>query len=224
MKGILFKPEMIQAIVEGRKTQTRRLSGLKEINKEPSEWNISKWHLDSMGGRQYRFDSAEEWLIIKPRYRAGETVYIKEAWQVTDLMYDDYNGGWEAGYPLKQIPRVKPDYKVAIFYKADNDEGTFRSPLFMPAWTARYFIQITDVRAERLQDIAKHQEDAIAEGVLFMGGIADNLDEAPWCASLNDQEPMKYPSAAYGRLWNSINKIKWDSNPWVWVYSFKARK
>ena len=93
----------------------------------------------------------------------------------------------------------------------------------MPRKYSRITLEITDIRIQRIQDIS--QEDAIAEGVIFMGGIADNFDEAPWCASLKDQEPKKYPSAAYGRLWDSINLKRgygWGKNPWVWCISFKA--
>jgi hypothetical protein len=56
-----------------------------------------------------------------------------------------------------------------------------------------------------------------------MGGIADNWDEAPWCASIKDQEPMTFPRGAYARVWDSINgkKHPWEHSEWVLAYTFE---
>ncbi len=161
MKGILFKPDMIKAIIEGRKTQTRRV-----IKPQPF-----------LGDKFQNYEP----LVGKPRYQVGEVVYIKEA------------GVW--------------DERVRLFaYKANMPDLTakWQSPRFMPAWAARYFIQITDVRAERLQEIT--EEDAIAEGCPSALVTLATVPMVEW----------------YKHLWDSINpKYPWSSNPWVWVISFK---
>ena len=171
MKGILFKPDMIKAIVEGRKTQTRRLMKL----------NFGfGWEPPQLGIGDATFKHNLEVMHITGRYQAGEVVYIKEAW------CESYFG-------------------EPICYKLDGNEspgpkGFWRSPMFLPARAARYFIQITNVRPERLQEITEH--DANLEGI----------------GALSMMQPARM---MYQRLWDSINKQDWNSNPWVWVYSFK---
>ena len=202
MNGILFKPDVwkakLRVLEECGEAQTRRIIKIDQFG-----W-IYKGIL--YGIAQFDHKATNERIIIRPRYQAGEVVYIKEVWWTTEptegFVY--FKADWDSGLPCEML----------------NENGKWKSPLFMPAWAARYFIQITDVRAERLQEIT--DSDAIQEGVIFMGGIADNFDEAPWCASIADQEPVKYPKTAYARLWDSINKKNlWESNPWVWVYKFE---
>uniref|UniRef100_A0A6M3J5P8 ASCH domain-containing protein n=1 Tax=viral metagenome TaxID=1070528 RepID=A0A6M3J5P8_9ZZZZ len=118
MRGILFKPDMIKAIVEGRKTVTRRV-----IKPQPS-------HFHYAADAQYPCKPNGE--QIQPKYQVGDTVYLKEAWAL-------HPAAKELGYPI-------------VFYKERGDviskQNRWRSPLFMPAWAARYFIKIKDVRAE----------------------------------------------------------------------------
>jgi len=204
VKGILMTPDMIQAIVDGRKTVTRRLGGLEEINQEPSSWQC---HMLPIGvlARQKRTSYADAFYYvqypnIKPRYHAGETVYIKEAW----------------------CPLIPPVYNlldptIPTVYKQEMDAGgailpkefKWRSPLFMPEWAARHFITITDVRAERLQGITS--ADCLAEGI-----------------SASDKDGIGIRGIEldykFGQLWNSINKdYPFESNPWVWVYTFRLK-
>ncbi len=169
MKGIPFKPDMIKAIVDLRKTVTRRLDGLKEINQSPKDYFWS-------GAYFYHEDGKE--ISIKSRYAVGEVVYIKEAW-------------WEDSGD--------------IYYKADCptmptnmffEKGKWKSPLFLPEIFARTFIQITDVRPERLNSMTEN--DAHIEGV-------DNL-------------------VTFMLLWDRLNKkrgYEWKKNCWVWVLEFQ---
>ena len=209
MKGILMKPEMVVAIAERRKTNTRRLGGLKEINREPNRWlkaiPIPRERLlyTPFKGLWQFSDAHDNIKLAKPRYQVGETVYIKEVW--ANIESNDY---------LTPSEIVESS---AIFYKVgggkggdDGDElnmerGKWRSPLFMPEWAARYFIVITDVRAERLQEITPH--DCIMEGIIEEYG--DGL-------ILRDK---------FEALWNSINKdYPWESNPWVFPYTFRLKE
>ncbi len=223
MQGILFKPHMLIAISEGRKTQTRRVMkpqpalGTHSLIKLGEEW-LEEFMAPE--GEMVRVGSIYQ--RYKPRYHIGEVVYIKEAFQYITLAERDE---WKDKAIADNSFRRMPDgTAVTVWYKLDGYEigADWLNPRTMPAWAARNFIKIMDVRPERLQSITDN--DAIAEGVLFMGGIADNWDEAPWCASVADQEPMKYPRHAYARLWDSINpKFPWASNPWVWVYQFEIQ-
>lgn len=198
MKGILFKPEMIKAIAEDRKTVTRRLDHLKEINKESDAWgpcgDNGEWTF-TVSGKYRQFihtpiiNSVNNLLAPKPRYQVGDIVYIKEA-------YSTY------GYPEVPFYKDEPDIDIKGI--------AWRSPLFMPAWAARYFIQITDVRPERLQEIT--DSDAFAEGTEYAAYIKENFQHY----AANSKE-------AYSWLWDSINpKFPWSSNPWVWRIEFKT--
>jgi len=204
MKGILFKPWKIKAIAEDdREWMTRRLDGLKEINQEPDKWVFLSSNKDGefIFGRISPFAvmvKPSEITLVKPRYQVGETVYIKEAWRFCD----DRN----------QISDGRIDYKANYAFH-NGDKYKWRSPLFMPEWAARYFIKITDIRAERLQEI-KFQ-DIFAEGCPVKKADYD-IDPAEGYYLQNDA----YEWFVY--IWNSINpKYPWESNPFVFVYSFK---
>jgi len=177
MKGILFKQPMIKAIINGSKTQTRRVIKPQPASDETMSSGFS--------------------LLFHPRYRVGEVVYIKEAW-ATYRANDDWT--------IPQIPKT-----ATVFYKLDDPDGfspigKWRSPLFMPAWAARYFIKITDVRTERLEEIT--EDDAQSEGVTRPPNYSLTPHYQQW----------------FRVLWDTINKQKgygWDDNPWVWVYCFE---
>jgi len=145
MKGILFKPDMIQAIVDGRKTQTRRV-----IKNQPIL-------MDKYYEKAFRKDFG----LRKPRYQVGEVVYIKEAW-ATEKMFDDLTPSEIEGTPVGTVP-IWYRHGDTQFDRFGQTRGRWRSPRHMPEWAARYFIKILAVRAERLQEIT--EEDAISEGI-----------------------------------------------------------
>jgi hypothetical protein len=95
-----------------------------------------------------------------------------------------------------------------------QDAPKWRPSIHMPRWASRLTLNVTGVRAERLQDIS--EEDAKAEGIFYRHG-------AGWFYSLDS---LAYGSArkAFFALWDSINADKhpWESNPWVWVYEFEV--
>jgi len=209
MKGILFKPDNIQAIVEGRKTQTRRL-----IKPQPKQINNDfdgTWEWKEKG---HYYDDLTLFTMLKnsSRYHAGETVYIKEA----HYRYGHWvkNGLTKTG---KQQWRFKA-FTHTIYY-ADNppsgakpnsyrQEAWYkRSPLFMPEWAARHFIKILAVRAERLQEIT--YGDCIKEGL--------DMSDVDYCPG--------WDVGKFKSLWDSINpKYLWESNPWVFPYEFEFIK
>ena len=196
MKGILMKPEMVVAIAERRKTNTRRLGRLKEINQEPDRWlkaiPIPKNLLlyTPFKGLWQFSDAHDNIKLAKPRYQVGETVYIREA------CYKDNLGDWR--YKLD-------DGLLAMTANYTNRNSI--NPLFLPEILARHFIEITDVRAERLQDLRQRgcYHDALLEGFTNYGNVQAAVE-------------------GFVRYWNSINKdYPWDSNPWVWVYTFRLK-
>jgi len=197
MKGILFKSDTIQAIVDGRKTQTRRLGGLKEINRTSDIWEC----LNPTARQLVTFynEGTAFCTRVKPRYQVGETVYIKEAIHRFNVEY--------ASYSLDFAPVMFMQSANRFHWRWARDK---LSPRSLPREAARYFIMITDVGVERLQEIS--WLDCLAEGIQ------------------EDRDGFFYrchysvPQGAYIELWNSINKQKWESNPWVWVYSFEPKE
>lgn len=212
MKGILFRPELIKAIVEGRKTVTRRTSGLDEINKEPDRWTYhEECSSPKLGRFTFFYDNQKPYnrqtaiVTIKPRYLPGETVYIKEAWaEFGDTVEAVRNGDLTPSEARDYIiyKMNHPDW-IGILRDMNNGHPwSVKSPLFMPEWAARHFLLITDVRAERLQEITL--SDIYDEGIDVVPSY-DRID-------------------AYKKLWDSINpKYPYSSNPWVFRYEFTLK-
>jgi len=207
MNGINFKQPLFHAVVEGRKTMTRRVmkpqpdairSITRQIASHPG-YEISEkvW----TPAPAYHFLMSEN-RFIKPRYKVGETLYLKEPY----FADGDY-----------------------VIYRFDNE---FKKPerlawenkLFMPERYARYFIEITGVKAERLQDIS--DEDCLKEGIIaHYGGFEDCTDEELVYYSNGIETDFETPQQAFAALIDKINgRGTWDSNPYVWAYEFKLVK
>lgn len=210
---ILFKPEMVNAILEGRKTQTRRLNCLKMVNKNPDVWEIFK---KSAGANQpyscYSKNDIETVFDLKQPYQAGNVLWVREQYCETSREYIDKISG---------LPYV---YKASA-KGPDADEvmkefgWKWKPSIHMPKAACRIFLEITEVRVERLKDISTN--DAIAEGINKL------VDQDGWIVyhhTFNppDSERFGNAIAAYKNLWNSINGANsWQANPFVWAITFK---
>jgi len=215
--GLLCSAEMVRAYLDGSKTQTRRLRGLKDINVNPDYWGL----MSRVGHASFEFINykTNNCFIIKCPYGGvGDLIYVRETWNIHDLTYDDYNGGWEMGYPLMVIPKEKPLFHHVTLYKADSeDEGPWRPSIHMPKWASRIWLEIVDVRPERLQDIT--EEDAIAEGIQIMRGTWQRTETNPQTGKLElTGEPQPFTARYhFEALWDSINPgYPWAMSPWVW--------
>lgn len=209
MKGILMKPDMIQATVDHRKTHTRRLGGLKEINQAPNGWDSPiKVVNDTKPAK------AGDWLfqhktqltlcvIARPEYKVGETVYIKEAWKAG--LRDD-----GAYLTLYKDGGSKLGLCEPAAHRFAHYERKWQSPFFMPQSAARHFIKILAVTAERLQEITP--EDAYLEGF--------PLGQESW--KQQQHKALPYCINGFQETWNSLNpKYPFESNPWVFPYDFE---
>jgi len=192
MKGILFKPDMFQAIIEKRKTVTRRTAGLEQLNEKPADVA----YLGCNNYQEYMFeiffpDGTSTIKEVKPRYLPGETVYMKESY-CSNCCVDEND--------------------TEVCYRKD-DNGTcvksrWQSPLFLPEKYARYFIRIISVRPERLQDITI--QDVIAEGI------------SPCSDSVNSVETMlSHYATRWNSINGKKVGYSWYDNPWVWRYEFE---
>jgi hypothetical protein len=211
----------LKALKEFGEAQTRRLDGLKEINKAPDDWMASEWHLDTNGNRQYRFDSADKYLIIKPRYHVGEILYVKESWRIINWSDErcEFDVEFKDGKRLNSF--CISDIAIKRYWRPNQRQEEleiWRSPMFLPAEFARYFIHVTDLKAQRLNNIT--EEDALLEGITVMAGTHQKIDYKN-IKLVGKPEPFtaKYQ---YLALWDSINpSYPSSTNPHEFTYTFK---
>lgn len=205
MKPILFNTEMVRAILEGRKTVTRRI--IKPHLKSKYKYKLG-FIVDSTDKKQegcYAFGISElggRIKCVKPPYKVNDILYVRETWIPKE---SEENGKLVKGFA----------------YKADftGYESMFawRPSIHMPKEAARIFLKVTDVRVERLQDITL--DDCHKEGI----NIETN--------SITDGETLKrhhdFSMEKFETLWDGtikkdqLNTYGWNANPYVWVIEFE---
>lgn len=212
-KPILFNTEMVKAILDGRKTQTRRL-----IRPQPEGQlsyimggsNPGKW--DYMSASEAKAWDVEESRICKqddgrlwtPPCHTDDLLYVRETW-----FYESHMEDLTAGKPDLPSGRYKhryvyyadhPDYPVHVGVGATG----WRPSIHMPKEAARIWLKVKKVKVQRLQEITN--DDAKAEGVT--------------CATDNSGMMHRHK---FRVLWDSITdtQTSWEANPWVWVIEFE---
>lgn len=224
MKSILFNTEMVRAILDGRKTQTRRVAKTIQEDKEYSNIRIEE-KVDSGGVHfRQRFDFACDGNVqknlvhdgLKPKYQVGDVLYVRETWCYGKVVGEDDEYG-NSEFWLEQT-QFEEDNKN-IFYKADMEEAinkgvsfedvTWKLSILMPKKYARIFLCVTNIRVERLQDI--NADDICTEGLDWKDFECDN--------GQSENDIFQW----WKILWNSTAKegYKWEDNPYVFVYEFK---
>lgn len=197
---ILFSTAMVQAILEGSKTQTRRIIKIPSIVHDENDWSIQTI-VEALGGKPSGVDdfeivSGNRWIadLKCPYGKSGDVLWVREASATT------YSSG--------------PSRKISHWYRADNPEipsrvkFRWKPSIHMYKGAARIWLQIINVRVERVQDITGR--DILAEGV-------DNGKSNP-AMGIRWENMQKM---AFEELWNNING-NWNENPWVWVIEFKV--
>ncbi|WP_130952324.1 hypothetical protein [Klebsiella pneumoniae] len=200
-RGLIFNGEMVRAILDGRKTQTRRT-----VKPQPDEDGLAKvtngpW-VDS-SERNYRC----------PFGAAGDRIWVRE----TFCPVDDTQYGGEKWVDYRATPKFEESHPAG-WDSAPNDAEAlkWRPSIHMPRWASRILLEITDVRVERLNAIS--EEDATAEGVPPAGSL---LPDYPG-TFLTPKGDFATAKVAFQRLWESIYGAEnWQANPWVWVIEFK---
>ena len=208
-RGMIFNGEMVRAILDGRKTQTRRPIKWKQTRfteigerEDGSKW---PWSEDA--------EHACDFWHPCPFGAVGDRIWVREAFRVhsraTDVATLVYKAS-ERNSWTEQTHRVP----VAVCNKPATPEKWTPS-LHMPRWASRILLEITDVRVERLNAIS--EEDARAEGIIDGGCL--NCGEPEPCGCAN---PEPDATDAFAYLWQSIyGQESWNANPWVWVISFE---
>lgn len=221
-KPILMSTPMVQAILDDRKGQTRRLDGLKDVNENPDIWfptRIGTLHLGPRKklvckyGAVFIHRNQEPGPICRTiaRYQPGDILWVRETW--CELYVVDALGYTHYDQPMHYYAADGyPDITLydADGFELDDQRIKWKPSIHMPREVARIFLKITGVRVERVQDITEN--DAVAEGTtnyLMAGG--------------RQHEEMSM-RAQFSMLWDSLNVKRgygWEVNPWVWVYEFE---
>lgn len=223
MKGILFNTDMVQAILEGRKTQTRRELKLQKGDFEYIGLNDIGRHLFA---RMF-LDNWVETIPVKPRYQTGDILYVREtyyAYGIWKKLFDAMKRrDVKTFIDLTEFDGSKYQYAdnppdIVLANKKHGIVGWFKRPsLFMPKSAARIFLEVIGIRCERLGDIS--EQDAIGEGIEKVGNLLiwsykDYLSkETRYSKQITATE-------SFHTLWESINK-SYNPDSWVFVYDFK---
>lgn len=213
-KPILFNTEMVRAILEGRKTVTRRLIRPQPkgqlcyvfAGSHPGKWvytspsSAKAWGIDPERILPKTEENREELMRYwSMPYHADDVLWVRETWNCGEV-WNDITKLPGPNYFRPKDPKEQPQ---PWWYKADREDekvmeelhGFWRPSIHMPRAAARIFLQVKNIRVEQLQDIS--EEDARAEG------------------SMNLKDFM--------RIWDqtsSMPESEWNANPWVWVIEF----
>jgi hypothetical protein len=204
-RPILFSGPMVRALLDGRKTQTRRILGTFDVFRlaDGSEAPVSCLHVKGEG--LPRVTVGRVILDKKLKAAVGDRLWVRETWMPRAL-----------GLSISRL--LKPRYR------ADEDRpewrGLWKPGIHMFRWASRLTLTVTDVRVQRLQDISA--DDADAE--CFGGDYPGKALPEPFPGPASQWGHLSMPEC-YGRLWDSINGAgAWDANPWVAAYTFTVER
>ncbi|EIX9644667.1 TPA: morphogenetic protein [Klebsiella pneumoniae] len=198
-RGMIFNSEMVRAILDGRKTQTRR----------PVKFPVHDKNLGcELAGNELAGELSAGNYLNSAFGKPGDRIWVRETWQAIHD-YCDENGHVDERRYARSIPRHRGNYWHPVYEEAwgnesrEDREFPWRPSIHMPRWASRILLEITDVRVERLKSIS--DGDAIREG-----------------CSTADMKSGDCVADVFARLWASIyGDESWNSNPWVWVIEFK---
>lgn len=209
-RPILFSAPMVRAILDNRKTQTRRIMK----HQPPDEDYQISWLINTTDPDKKHLQGKAHWINMKgkqnkesdiffdcPYGKIGERLWVRETFA---KMHDE--SGFGSGYM---------EYKASCKHP---ESIIWKPSIYMPRWASRILLEITNVWVERLNSIS--EKDCYAEGIEELDG---HFDESEYCsiakkigACIGDSKPI------FVQLWESINgQGSWDLNPWVWVVEFK---
>jgi hypothetical protein len=246
-RPIPFSGEMVRAILDGRKSMTRR------VVKPQPEWieqtapGVAPYwrHSDHTGSCPFDPADRDTWPVC-PYGQPGDRLWVRETWQYADWTEDgmpwvryEADGATRfhdsGAVPEEWADRLTDTWEALsepANYEVDNRaaDRRWRPSIHMPRWASRITLEITDVRVERAQEIT--EADAIAEGInprtaLAMNGMSYFPNLQAWALTDNGipgaGEPEHGHRGVFAQLWDSLNAPRgygWDANPWVWVVNF----
>lgn len=249
-RTILFSAPMVRAILEGRKTVTRR-----PIKHQPFDlsWSRRDHRFEYVSGHAengdevdgfwaYTTRSGGKWEAKCPYGQPGDRLWVRETWGVISHDFDQQGNAidWEPDRPAKAVREMRFGrgyYSGHVVYAADglcewagDEDGggdprsAWKRSIHMPRVASRLLLEVTDVRVERLQDgegETDFESRYVAEGI---HRIHHGDGEHYYHPFRSEPGPGNWadPFDAWRELWVSINGANsWNANPWVWVVEFK---
>ena len=196
---IIFSTPMVQAILGGVKTQTRRIAKLNAAGRVARKGK--NWHPDD-----------PEAILACPYGQPGDQLWVRETWNA-DVPEIVYKADMGTRYLDEDHPHYMDLLRLDLLRLYDKQIGGWRPSIHMPKWAARIHLRITMVRLQRLQKISF--EDAKNEGVEFWRST-ETLKGLPACACHYYE---------FEDLWAHINgRDSWNLNPLVWTLDFEVEK
>jgi hypothetical protein len=224
-RPILFSAPMVRALLERRKTQTRRV--FKGIEHLPGGWHIFNAGGGCIAARE---EDVPEAAVDYAPFVVDDRLWVRET--------------------FKPVHSADPSRGARYRADVDRDQTTWKPGIHMPRWASRLTLAVTDVRVQRLQDI--NEEDALAEGIIVQHpndedeawnrqhcedeGLPYSPLQPVWLAPgtkqgfgprRNDPQWGPTPQFAYRMLWDSINAKRgfgWDTNPWIVAVTFAVER
>ncbi|MCP1118880.1 hypothetical protein [Robbsia andropogonis] len=220
---ILFSGAMVRAILDGRKTQTRRVVKLNVTGR--AQRGKRQWHIDDPDA-----------VLACPYGQPGDRLWVRETWRgIVDINPPDEPLEFSVA---RYVPEQKYCRRVEYLATHERDGKPWRPSLHMPRWASRILLEITGVRVERMQQIT--DDDAIAEGAIRTDwGLPAGRSSETWHMgdATGPEACMMSPRLAFANLINKLHggprwNLKgpnwvdepqglWEQNPWVWVVSVK---
>ena len=206
IKPILFNTEMVRAILDGRKTCTRRI--VKGFIPDDAIWGYTVFTPKGYISCRGTFPVGYGEKFFKLPYQKGDILYVRETWcrygKLDD--FDHVIEGTEEYYYLADGANPTP-YNCFLVQRNGYDEykdtPVWHPSIHMPKEAARIWLKVTDVRVERLQDMT--DDDAEAEGCFDYTSTALGFPDV-WDSTIKKSD---------------LDRYGWDANPWVWVIEFE---
>ena len=198
-RPILMSAPMVRAILDGNKTQTRRI-----IKPQPEEGTDCPYHIGIGNDRRSR---------VCPYGVPGDRLWVREKCRAEEMESGLYGVRYLADMDFREIkntPEASDDWLVLNNYRGQS--GAMVPSIHMPRWASRINLEIVGTLVERLQDISA--EGAIAEGLTDCGGAWAIKTEKMTSRCVD-------PIDTFRDLWEHINGYgSWNKKPWVWVVEF----
>lgn len=225
-RPILFSGPMVRAILEGRKSQTRRAIKAPAAIASIRHWLGTEWY-------RYDGDGRRDIAINCPYGQPGDRLWVRETFYCDHIFYPDGTpdsvmwreiDGQRVPIPLEE---KRAEMLENMYYRADGEpefeqqEGPipWRPSIHMPRWASRILREVTGVRVERLQDISERDVEAEGWNVSDPG---HGNGGAVWSYPGRTDKTFQSAREAFAFGWGSINgHDSWDANPWVWVIEFR---
>ena len=212
-RPILFSGPMVRAILNGTKTQTRRVMNVQPrapgyqlftVVNSSDKSKVGKKHWGLLNASGCGFKASDNRYFVCPYGKTGDQLWVRETWAICPHCG---TVNWK---------QEENSRKLCGCRECMGEIGKWKPSIHMFRDYSRILLEITSVRVERVQDIT--EEDAKAEG------IKHGMD-AVYASALLEDKPLCPARREFMLLWDTLNAKRgfgWDENPWVWVLTFKT--